>query len=141
MTLEEWNDVINTNLHGVFYVTKLALNLMPERGRIINISSITVPIAPVGSAVYSASKAAVEQFSKVLAKEVAAEGIGVNTVGLSYVAGSGMINDVDEAIMSKVLEQTNTKNKIEVKDVITAIDSLISEKSIITGQTIYVGYK
>jgi len=75
-------EVFDTNVFGTFIVCREASKLMKRNsfGRIVNISTIAVPLANPGSAVYGASKAAVEQFSRVLAKEVAPFGITVNTL-------------------------------------------------------------
>src|SRR3989338_10596840 len=85
MSLEEWNDVINTNLHGTFYVTKLALNLISDNGRIINISSIAGVSGNFGQTNYAATKSALFGFSKSLAKEVGRKGITVNVVAPGFI--------------------------------------------------------
>ncbi|MBI2131060.1 3-oxoacyl-[acyl-carrier-protein] reductase [Candidatus Woesearchaeota archaeon] len=80
MTEEEWNSVINVNLNGVFNVTKQALPLIPENGRIISISSIAGITGNFGQANYSASKAGIIGFTKSLAKELGKSNITVNVI-------------------------------------------------------------
>lgn len=135
-------DVFATNMFGAFLICRESAKLMKKSnyGRIVNISSIAVPLSSVGNAIYSASKAALEQFSKVLAKEVAGFGIRANVLGLSVVAESGMGEKISEAALKQTLDAIAIKDKITGEDITHAIDFLISEKSkSITGQTIYLG--
>ena len=132
----------NTNVIGAFLLCREAIKLMSRKkfGRIINMTSIAVPLATHGSAIYSATKAALEQYSKVLAKEVAQDKITVNNIGLSFVKEGGMINSVEESERAKVLELTITKTWTKIGDITNTIDFLISPQSeMITGQTIYIG--
>lgn len=82
MTQEEWNDVIDTNLTGVFNCTKAVLTHMVERayGKIINISSTCGLRGNFGQTNYAAAKAGIIGFTKALALEVARKGITVNAV-------------------------------------------------------------
>lgn len=77
-----WNAVFETNLNGVFRLTRKVLSQMVEQksGNIINISSILSTIALPSTAAYSASKGAVDQFSRVVAVEYAKEGIRSNCI-------------------------------------------------------------
>jgi len=79
---EDWNHVINTNLTGVFYMTKEIIPYMMKRktGRIINISSVSGIYGIAGQTNYSSSKAGIIGFTKALAKETAKFGICVNAV-------------------------------------------------------------
>ena len=70
MAIDDWHAVINTNLNGVFYVTKLVLPLMKEGSRIINISSIIGQYGNFGQSNYAAAKAGIIGLSKTLAKEL-----------------------------------------------------------------------
>ena len=80
MTKEQWNFVIKTNLDGTFNVTKNALSLIKDHGRIINISSIAGVFGNFGQTNYSASKAGIIGFTKSLAKELGKRRITVNAV-------------------------------------------------------------
>src|SRR5262245_26980915 len=70
MTLEEWDSVMQTNLDGVFYCSKLAAEVMRDGGRIINMASIAGMVGFHGQANYAAAKAGVIALTKVLSKEV-----------------------------------------------------------------------
>lgn len=134
-------DVLNTNVTGTFVVCREALKLMKKNryGRIVNISSIHVPLSTVGSSIYGASKAAIEQFSKVLAKE-SRPFVTVNVLGLSFVNDTGMVKNVSEDTVLKTLEHTICRAPLNLEDVSHAMDFLISEESeMVTGQTLYLG--
>jgi NAD(P)-dependent dehydrogenase (short-subunit alcohol dehydrogenase family) len=82
MSIEEWHDVIDTNLNGVFYCCHAAIPQMRARGGgwIINISSLAGKNAFTGGAAYCASKAALNQFSETLMQEVRYDGIRVSYI-------------------------------------------------------------
>jgi NAD(P)-dependent dehydrogenase (short-subunit alcohol dehydrogenase family) len=82
MSLEQWRQVIQTNLDGVFYCTRAVLPEMRQRGGgfIINISSLAGKNAFAGGAAYCASKAALNQFSEALMQEVRYDNIRVSCV-------------------------------------------------------------
>lgn len=78
VSVEQWVGVINTNLLGPFYLSKAALpHLRQTKGVILNISSINAQISDPGLSSYSASKAALEAFTKSLGKEEARHGVRV----------------------------------------------------------------
>src|SRR5947209_14382192 len=80
MTPEEWHAVIQTNLDGVFYCSKLGAEVLRDGGRIVNVASISGVVGFPGQANYAAAKAGVIALTKVLAKELARRGITVNAV-------------------------------------------------------------
>src|SRR5207247_7081422 len=80
MTADDWHSVIETNLDGVFYCSKLGAEIMRDGGRIVNISSISGIAGFHGQANYAAAKAGVIAMTKVLSKELAKRGITVNAV-------------------------------------------------------------
>lgn len=104
MSLEDWNSVINTNLTGIFNITRQVLNDMIEKswGRIINISSINGQKGQFGQVNYSASKAGVHGFTMALAQEVAKKGITVNTISPGYIA-TDMVMAVAEDVRNKII--------------------------------------
>ncbi|MBW2979859.1 beta-ketoacyl-ACP reductase [Candidatus Woesearchaeota archaeon] len=85
MAPEEWYPVINVNLNGVYNVTKQVLPLMPDGGRIINISSICGISGNFGQCNYSATKAALIGFTKSLSKELGRHQITVNAVAPGFI--------------------------------------------------------
>lgn len=86
MTETDWSQVIDTNLTGVWRVTKAALPRMQNGGAIINIASITAVRPMLGAGAYSASKAAVEQLTRAMAIEFARDGLRVNALAPGYFA-------------------------------------------------------
>jgi 3-oxoacyl-[acyl-carrier protein] reductase len=140
--LKEVQDILNTNFVGTFLCCREAVKLMKRNksGRIVNISSIHVPLATVGTSIYGASKASIEQFSRVLSREVFQYGININLLALSVVKSSGMAEGLSDDITLKILERTISKTQLDFKDVSNAIDFLISPKSsMVTNQTLYLG--
>jgi len=134
--------VFNTNMAGTFLFCREAVKLMKRNvfGRIINLSTVAVPLCSTGSAIYGASKSAIEQFSRVLANEVAADGITVNTVGLSITRNSGMADKLSEKAVSEALSNLVFKSPLDMEDVVNALDFFILETSrMITRQTLYLG--
>ncbi|MFE3460926.1 SDR family NAD(P)-dependent oxidoreductase [Nocardiopsis aegyptia] len=87
LTLDEWNTTVTTNLTGVFLGTRAAAPVMAERGggRIVNISSCVATRPAPGTSAYSASKAAVEMFTRSSAVELAPKGIVVNALAPGYI--------------------------------------------------------
>jgi len=85
MTKEQWDFVVKTNLDGTFNVTKNALTLIKDAGRIINISSIVGISGNFGQTNYAASKAGIIGFTKSLAKELGKRKITVNAVAPGFI--------------------------------------------------------
>jgi 3-oxoacyl-[acyl-carrier protein] reductase len=134
--------IIRTNLLGTFLVSREALKLMQRQkyGRIVNFSSINVPLASAGSSLYNASKAGVEAFSGVLARECGVADITINTLGLSLVGNSGMLDALGEkAILAK---QSNMLKPgvLDLEEIMHAINFFSSPLARnITCQTVYFG--
>lgn len=134
--------ITDTNFIGTFLCSREAVKLMQSKryGRIVNFSTIAVPLGSAGTSVYSSSKAAIEQFGKVFAREVAPLGITVNTLALSFVKDSGMTSKISEEATQEGLGSTISKAWLETDDIVHALDFYISEKSgQVLGQTIYLG--
>ncbi len=135
-------EVFAVNMFGPFLFCREAAKIMKKHnyGRIIHMSSIAVPLGTVGNSIYSASKAALEQFSRVFAKEVAGYGIRINVLGMSIVAESGMLKNISEKAKKLTLDNTIIKEPISFEDISHATDFFIAQKSnAVTGQTIYLG--
>ena len=108
-------------------------------GRIVNVSSVAVPLALEGEAVYAATKAAVETLSRVLAKELAPFQITVNTVGPCPL-DTDLIRSVPEDKIQKILEQQAFRELCTVDSVIGVVDFFLDPRNrLVTGQTIYLG--
>ena len=141
-SINDIQNVINTNFLGSFIFSRESIKMMKKNkfGRIINISSIHVPLGSTGTSIYGASKAAIEQFSKVLSREIYHYGITVNTLYLSIVKDTGMEDDLNEETKSQILKNTISGKKLNKSDVINVLDFLMSHKTqMITNQTIALG--
>ena len=101
MTLEQWDEVLRTDLTSLFCTTRHLIDGMRERnfGRIINISSINGQKGQMGQTNYSAAKAGIIGFTKALAQETAKKGITVNAVCPGYID-----TEMVQAVPPKVLE-------------------------------------
>jgi 3-oxoacyl-[acyl-carrier protein] reductase len=140
--LKEAHDSLNTNFIGTFMCCRESVKLMKinQHGRIINISSIHVPLASAGTSIYGASKAAIEQFSRVLAREIFQFGITINILSLSVVKDTGMEIALTEEIKRNILNQTISKDQLNIYDVIHAVNFLIDEKSkMVSNQILCLG--
>jgi len=138
MSLEEWSEVINTNLNSVFYVTKSVLPLMNEGGRIINISSIIAQYGNFGQCNYAAAKAGIIGFSKSLAKELGKKKITVNAVCPGFVK-TDITKDIP-FIKKKILNyMIPLKEEGNPEDIANTVVFLASDKSrYITGSVINI---
>lgn len=132
--------LLNTNFVGTFYFCREAAKIMKKRGgRIVNFTTVAVPLNLEGEAVYVASKAAVESLTRVLANEFAGFGITVNNIGPVPVK-TDLIRAVPEDKIAKLVERQAIKRFGTYDDVINVIDFYLQTKSnFITGQTLYLG--
>lgn len=138
MSDAEWTDVVDTNLSGVFRVTRAALPLMGAGGRVISIASVAGQVGFFGQTNYGAAKAGVEGFTRALAKELARRGVTVNAVAPGLVDTS-MAASIPEEARRRLLESVPLGRMAEPADIVNAILFLASADSgYITGQTLNV---
>ena len=136
----EWDDVISTNLTGVFNLTKIFIkNMIKNReGRIVNISSISGLMGNPGQVNYSSSKAALNGFTKSLAKEVGSRNITVNNVAPGFI-DTDMTSFLQDEAKEEIINSIPLQRLGNVDDVSKLVYFLASDKaSYITGQTISV---
>lgn len=137
---DAWNAVLSTNLDGVYNVTRPSITGMTERGygRVINISSVNGQRGQIGQTNYSAAKAGMTGFTKALAREVARDGITVNSVSPGYV-DSPMIEAIPEKIRAKVVKQIPVGRFAEPDEIARTVAFLASRDSgYITGTDVSV---
>jgi 3-oxoacyl-[acyl-carrier protein] reductase len=140
MSLNEWNDVISTNLTGTFLMSKHAvLQFMKNRyGRIVNMSSIGGSLGLPGQANYAASKAGQIAISKTLSKEVAKRGITVNNVCPGFI-DTELLADLPEDQRKEYMKDVPMKRFGKVEEVAAAVLFLASrEASYITGASLEI---
>jgi 3-oxoacyl-[acyl-carrier protein] reductase len=138
--LAKVTEIFNTNFVGMFLITREVSKMMiaKNKGRIINISSVSVPLHMEWQSVYAASKAALEEFTRIIAKELAPFNITANILGPNPI-DTNLIKNIPDANLNLVINQQAIKRKGEVKDIIHCLDFFMDKKSdCITGQTIYL---
>ena len=136
----EWDDVINTNLTGIFNITKPVSKMMLKQksGSIINISSVSGLMGNAGQVNYSSSKSALLGFTKSLAKELAPRGINVNCICPGFVE-SDMTNELTSDQRDQALSQIPLGNFGSDTDIAKLSLFLSSDNAkYITGQSISV---
>lgn len=140
MKEQEWDDVIDTNLKGVFNcIQKVTPQMLRQRnGAIINLTSIVGAMGNPGQANYVATKAGVIGLTKTAARELASRGITVNAVAPGFIV-SDMTNALSDDLKDQMLEQIPLKRFGEDTDIANTVAFLASDKAkYITGQTIHV---
>lgn len=127
---EQWSDVMRTNLDSVYNVTRPVIAPMTYRGfgRVINISSVNGQRGQIGQTNYSAAKAGMNGFTRALAREVARDGITVNSVSPGYVQ-SPMIEAIPSHVLDKVIQQIPVGRFAEPFEIARAVEFLASEDS------------
>ena len=140
MKQEEWDDVIATNLTGLYRVSKACLRGMmkAKRGRIVNIASVIAVMGNAGQANYAASKAGMVGFSKSLAREIGSRGITVNVVAPGFI-DTDMTKVLSDEQRAAMLEQVPLGKLGAAEDIANAVLFLASEAgAYITGETLHV---
>ncbi|MGI9518210.1 MAG: 3-oxoacyl-ACP reductase family protein [Pirellulaceae bacterium] len=138
MSQQEWDDVIGTNLTGVFNSCKAAVKHLGENGSIINIASLSAVTGFFGQANYASAKAGVMSFTKVLSKELARKNIRVNAVAPGVV-DTEMGQSIPEENRKAMIANVPLGRFAEPEEIANVIVFLASDMaSYITGQTIHV---
>lgn len=139
--LETAKRVMNVNFFGTFLMTREAAKLLrkSKNARIVNFSTVAVPLNLAGEASYAASKAAIESLTRTTAKELAGYNITVNAVGPVPVK-TALIAGVPEDKIQNLLDHQAIKRFGEPCDVFNVIDFYLQpESNFITGQIMYLG--
>lgn len=140
MKQDEWDDVINTNLKGVFNCVQAVTRpmLKQKSGRIINLSSVVGALGNPGQVNYVATKSGVEGMTRTFARELASRGITCNAVAPGFIV-SDMTDQLSDDLKEQMKSQIPLARFGEDSDIANTVAFLASDKaSYITGQTIHV---
>ncbi len=140
MTPQQWHDVIDVNLTGVFNLCRGVVEGMTERGfgRIVNISSVNGQTGQFGQTNYSAAKAGMHGFTMALAREVARKGVTVNSVSPGY-CRTAMVAAIPENVRAQIVANIPVGRLGEPSEIARVVDFLCAEDSgFITGANIPV---
>jgi len=134
-------NLLQTNVLGTFLFCREAAKVMQAAryGRIVNFSSVAVPLRLEGEAAYAASKAAVNTLTEVMAREYGPFGITVNAIGPTPVE-TDLIRSVPKDKIAMIVAQQAVRRLGTFEDVANVVDFFVSPASgFVTGQTIYLG--
>ncbi len=134
LSVEEWDEVIQTDLSSMFYCTRAAVPHMREAnyGRIINMSSIIGQMGNVGQANYAAAKAGMIAFTKTAAKELARNNITVNAVCPGFVS-TDMVTALSDEIQDNIKSQIPLGRFAEPDEIAALVRFLCTEGGFFTG--------
>jgi 3-oxoacyl-[acyl-carrier protein] reductase len=138
---ETARQILHVNVLGSFLVCREAAKLMRRRsyGRIVNFSTIAVPLRLEGEALYAAAKSAVEMLTRVLAREFAPFGITVNAIGPTPIE-TDLIRGVPREKLQQIIDHLAIRRFGTFRDVAHVIDFFVHPASdYITGQVLYLG--
>ncbi|MCB1827493.1 MAG: 3-oxoacyl-ACP reductase FabG [Coxiellaceae bacterium] len=140
MKPEQWSRVIQTNLDGVFHVTKAAMRgmLKARWGRVINITSVVAVMGNPGQANYCAAKAGVIGFTKSIAQEMAVKGITANAVAPGFI-DTDMTRELNDVQRQAINEKIPMGKIGQPEDIANTVAFLASDDAAyMTGQTLNV---
>ena len=134
-------NIFNTNFFGTFIFSREVSKVMMKQkfGRIVNFTTVATALRLEGEAIYAASKAAIENMTQTIAKELATYGITVNAIGPTPIE-TDLIKAVPKDKIQDLLDSQAIKRFGTFDDIKNVIDFFINERSnFITGQIIYLG--
>jgi 3-oxoacyl-[acyl-carrier protein] reductase len=140
MKAEEWGDVIDTNLTGLYRLSKACLRGMTKArwGRIINITSVVGSMGNMGQTNYAATKAGAEGFSRALAREVGSRDITVNCVAPGFI-DTDMTRELPTQQRDALLQQIPLGRLGEAQEIAAAVGFLAGDRAAyITGETLHI---
>ena len=140
MSLDDWRDVLETNLFGAFYATKAVTRpmLKARAGRIVNMTSVSGQAGQMGQANYSSAKAGLIGLTKATARELASRGITVNAVAPGFVL-TELTQDLPEALQAEITARTPLGRFGTTEEIADAVAFLASDEAgYITGHVLAV---
>jgi 3-oxoacyl-[acyl-carrier protein] reductase len=140
MSMDDWRDVIETNLFGAFYTLKAVTRpmLRAKSGRIIQITSVSGQAGQTGQANYSSAKAGLIGLTKAAARELASRGITVNAVAPGFVL-TELTQDLNDDLKGQITDRTPLGRFGTTEEIAYAVAFLASdEAAYITGQVLAV---
>ena len=140
MSEADWNNVIQTNLNSVFFMTKAVSRSMIKNksGKIINITSVVGIKGNPGQANYAAAKAGIIGFTKTIAKELGSRGITCNAIAPGYIK-TELIDSVQKDYIDNIIANIPLQRLGFKEEIANIVSFLISDKSnYITGQVLSV---
>jgi 3-oxoacyl-[acyl-carrier protein] reductase len=138
---ETFQKIFAINVQGTFLFCQKALGLLKRstNPRIINMTTVAVPLQLEGESIYAASKSAVETLTQIIAKEYGGFGITCNAIGPSPIE-TNLIKGVPKEKIAHLVRQQSIKKMATPDDVINLVDFFIRPEShMISGQIIYLG--
>jgi 3-oxoacyl-[acyl-carrier protein] reductase len=139
--VEEWDDVFRVNVRGAWLCSRAVAPAMRERqrGKIVNVASMTVPTAPPGFAHYVASKAAIVGLTRALARELGPDGICVNTLTPDYIAFDRHYDNRQPEMAPTLAAQRVFAREQAPEDMVGTLLYLVGPGSdFVTGQDVWV---
>jgi 3-oxoacyl-[acyl-carrier protein] reductase len=138
MSTEDWDNVMGTNINSMFYTSRLAVPMMVRKqsGRIINISSVWGNVGASCEVAYSASKGAVNAFTRALAKELAPSNIQVNAIACGVIDTDMNRAHLDEEELVGLTEEIPAGRMGDPREVAELVMKLTETPLYLTGQVI-----
>ncbi len=139
--LETVHNIMNTNFIGTFLFSREAAKIMQKNcnGRIINFTTVAVPLKLEGEAAYASSKSAIITLTHILARELAELGITVNAIGPTPIK-TDLIRSVPQEKIDKIIKRQAIHRFGEFRDISNVIDFFIQpESDFVTGQVVFLG--
>ncbi len=139
--VESFQKIFDINVQGTFLFCQKALGLLRKAShpRIINMSTVAVPLQLEGESIYAASKSAVETLTRIIAKEYGSFGITCNAIGPSPI-DTALIKGVGKEKISRLIKRQAVQEMATPEDVINLVDFYLKpESAMISGQVVYLG--
>ena len=133
--------IFETNFNGTFYFSREVSKVMMRKqgGKIVNFTTVAVPLNLEGEMIYASSKAAIEKMTKIMSKELASSNIQINAIGPTPIQ-TDLIKAVPQIKLQELIDKQSIKRLGTFEDVLNVIKFFIHPNSnMITGQIIYLG--